>query len=135
MKIIDIHIHGIGGFDTRTASEGNILHIAELHGSHGVSEIILTVYSSTIEVMRENIQTIKDLGIFFIEGNASDKRLLKKIRVDHAKYVISTITKLFFILLIIFVDEISSKGLCMPLAPVFSVLLNILFLIFIRETI
>ena len=59
MKIIDIHIHGIGGFDTRTASEGNILHIAEVHGSQGVSEIILTVYSSTIEVMRENIQTIK----------------------------------------------------------------------------
>ncbi len=59
MKIVDIHIHGIGGFDTRTASEDHILNIAEIHGSHGVSEIILTVYSSTIESMRENIQTIK----------------------------------------------------------------------------
>lgn len=59
MKVIDIHIHGIGGFDTRTASEDDILHIAELHGRQGVSEIILTVYSATIEIMRGNMQTIQ----------------------------------------------------------------------------
>ncbi|MBI4681708.1 MAG: hypothetical protein HY757_01175 [Nitrospirae bacterium] len=59
MKITDIHTHGIGGFDTRTTSEDNILHIAEIHGSHGVSEIIPTVYPSSINAMRNNMLAIK----------------------------------------------------------------------------
>ncbi len=59
MKTIDIHTHGIGGFDTQTASQDDILHIAEIHGSYGVSEIILTVYPSAIKTMRENMLAIK----------------------------------------------------------------------------
>ena len=60
MKIIDVHTHGIGGFDTTSVLENEILRIAEIHGNHGVSEIIPTLYPSTIGVMRENMQTIKD---------------------------------------------------------------------------
>lgn len=60
MKTIDVHTHGIGGFDTTAVSENDILRIAEIHGSHGVSEIIPTVYPSTIGLMREHMQTIKD---------------------------------------------------------------------------
>ena len=60
MKTIDVHTHGIGGFDTTAVSENDILRIAEIHGSLGVSEIIPTVYPSTIGKMRENMQTIKD---------------------------------------------------------------------------
>ncbi|MBC8555455.1 MAG: hypothetical protein H8D23_38055, partial [Candidatus Brocadiales bacterium] len=41
-------------------SDNVILRVAEIHGNHGVSEIIPTVYPSTIGLMRENIQTIKD---------------------------------------------------------------------------
>lgn len=59
MKTIDVHTHGIGGFDTRTASEGHILKIAEIQGSLGVSEIVPTVYPSSIETMRENMHAIK----------------------------------------------------------------------------
>lgn len=59
MKIIDIHTHGIGGFDTRTVSEDDILKIAEMHGRCGVSEIIPTIYSSDIETMRENMLAVK----------------------------------------------------------------------------
>jgi N-acetylglucosamine-6-phosphate deacetylase len=59
VKTIDIHTHGIGGFDTQTASQDDILHIAEIHGSYGVSEIILTVYPSAIKTMRENMLAIK----------------------------------------------------------------------------
>ncbi|MCL5061809.1 MAG: amidohydrolase family protein [Nitrospiraceae bacterium] len=58
-KIIDIHTHGIGGYDTRTTVEDHILKIAEIQGSHGVSEIIPTIYPATIKVMRENMATIK----------------------------------------------------------------------------
>ena len=60
MKIIDIHTHGIGGFDTFSATEEQMLQIAEIHGSHGVSEIILTIYSATLKTMRENMRTIKN---------------------------------------------------------------------------
>jgi N-acetylglucosamine-6-phosphate deacetylase len=59
MKVIDIHTHGIGGYDTRTASGDHILKIAEIHGSYGVSEIIPAVYPAAINVMRENIEAIK----------------------------------------------------------------------------
>ena len=59
MKIIDIHTHGIGGFDTITSSENRILQIAEIQGGIGVSGIIPTVYPSSVETMRENMLAIK----------------------------------------------------------------------------
>jgi N-acetylglucosamine-6-phosphate deacetylase len=59
MKVIDIHIHGIGGYDTRSGKEKDILRIAQIIGSHGVSEIILTIYPSSIKVMRKNMKAVK----------------------------------------------------------------------------
>lgn len=59
MKSIDVHIHGIGGYDTRSTTEGDILRIAEILGSYGISEIILTIYPSTIQEMRENMMTVR----------------------------------------------------------------------------
>ncbi len=56
MKIIDVHTHGIGGYDTRTTDVEHLLKIAEIHGSYGVTEIILTVYPAPIRVMRENLE-------------------------------------------------------------------------------
>jgi len=59
MKIIDIHAHGIGGYDTRTTAEGDILKIAEIQGSYGISEILLTIYPSIVKVMRENMDAVR----------------------------------------------------------------------------
>ncbi|NWF52675.1 MAG: hypothetical protein HXY47_06280 [Nitrospirae bacterium] len=59
MKIIDIHTHGLGGYDTRSDKEEDILKIAEIHGSQGVSEIILTIFPSSIKVMRENMMAVR----------------------------------------------------------------------------
>ncbi|HDH04710.1 MAG TPA: hypothetical protein ENH01_03215 [Nitrospirae bacterium] len=59
MKTIDIHTHGIGGFDTTDASDDQILKIAEIQGGLGVSEIIPTVYSSPVSTMRSNMHAIK----------------------------------------------------------------------------
>lgn len=59
MKIIDIHTHGIGGYDTTTTNEEHILKIAEIHGSSGVSEIIPTIYPDTIKVMRKDMASVK----------------------------------------------------------------------------
>ncbi|MEW6738954.1 MAG: N-acetylglucosamine-6-phosphate deacetylase [Nitrospirota bacterium] len=58
-KVIDIHTHGIGGYDTRTTVEEHILRMAEIQGSQGVSEVIPTIYPATIKVMRENIMMVK----------------------------------------------------------------------------
>src|SRR4030043_1078592 len=59
MRTIDIHIHGIGGYDTRTNDANHILKIAEILGSHGTSEIILTIYPSSVNEMRKNMMTIR----------------------------------------------------------------------------
>jgi len=59
MKVIDIHTHGIGGYDTKSGKEKDILKIAEIFGSQGVSEIIPTIYPSSIKVMRENMMAVK----------------------------------------------------------------------------
>lgn len=59
MRIIDIHTHGIGGYDTQTTRIDHILKIAEIQGSHGVSEILLTIYPSSIKIMRENLETVR----------------------------------------------------------------------------
>jgi N-acetylglucosamine-6-phosphate deacetylase len=57
--ITDTHIHGIGGFDTRSSDPGHILRVADIEGSDGVEEIILTVYPATIKVMRETLAVIR----------------------------------------------------------------------------
>lgn len=59
MKIIDIHTHGIGGYDTRSKKVEDILKIAEILGAQGISEIIPTIYPSSMKVMRENMMTVK----------------------------------------------------------------------------
>jgi N-acetylglucosamine-6-phosphate deacetylase len=59
MKCIDIHIHGIGGYDTRTDSEDEILRIAEVLGSQGVSEIIPAIYPSSVDEMRKNMMAVR----------------------------------------------------------------------------
>jgi N-acetylglucosamine-6-phosphate deacetylase len=59
MAVIDIHTHGIGGYDTRTTDEEHIFRIAELHGAEGVTHIIPTVYPAPIPVMREHMAVIK----------------------------------------------------------------------------
>lgn len=59
MKIIDIHTHGIGGYDSRTTDVEHILKTAGIHGSYGVSQIIPTIYPATIKVMRENMEVVR----------------------------------------------------------------------------
>jgi N-acetylglucosamine-6-phosphate deacetylase len=59
MRSIDIHIHGVNGYDTRTDSEDDILKIAEVLGSHGTSEIIPTIYPASIKEMRKNMMAVR----------------------------------------------------------------------------
>ncbi len=59
MKIIDVHTHGIGGYDTRTADENDILAIAATHGSLGAAEIIPAIYPAALEVMRKHMDAVR----------------------------------------------------------------------------
>ena len=58
MNIIDIHTHGIGGFDTRSSTAEDILRIAEIHGALGVSEIVLSIYPAPIKTMRHQMELV-----------------------------------------------------------------------------
>lgn len=60
VKIIDVHTHGIGGYDTQTADPHDILMMASIHGSHGVWGIVPTIYAASVEEMRENMAAVKE---------------------------------------------------------------------------
>ncbi|MCY3410094.1 MAG: NAD-binding protein [Candidatus Heimdallarchaeota archaeon] len=48
--------------------------------------VVIDIHDDT-----ENILTLKDRGGIFIHGNASDESLLLKLRIQYAKYIISTL--------------------------------------------
>jgi N-acetylglucosamine-6-phosphate deacetylase len=60
MKAIDIHTHGIGGYDTTNCSEQDILNMAQIQRKSGVSGIVLALYPSTIRDMRHTMAVIKN---------------------------------------------------------------------------
>ena len=63
LNIIDIHTHGIGGYGTRNATADTVLKIARLHGAHGVSAILPTIYPAPIEKMRADMAAVKQAMI------------------------------------------------------------------------
>ncbi len=59
MAIIDVHTHGIGGYDTRTTVPDDILRIAALQGSYGVTAIVPTLYPGRIAEMRSQLEAVR----------------------------------------------------------------------------
>lgn len=59
MKIVDVHSHGIDGYDTRTTNPDHVLKIAILHGSRGVNAVVPTIYPGPVEWMRQNMAAVK----------------------------------------------------------------------------
>ncbi len=56
---IDLHTHGIGSFDTRTSCPEDILKMAELHCKAGTGAFLPTIYSSTLDAMRTNMEAVR----------------------------------------------------------------------------
>lgn len=56
---IDLHTHGAGSYDTRTSTPEDVLKIAEIHAKNGVSAIVPTIYSDSIDRMRENMEAVR----------------------------------------------------------------------------
>ncbi len=59
IMIIDLHTHGIAGYDTRDKDPENILAIAEIHGSYGVNAILPTLYPGSIPEMRAQMDAVR----------------------------------------------------------------------------
>jgi len=59
VKMIDLHTHGLGGYETHGADPGDILAMAEIQGSMGVEAILPTVFSATVDEMRRDISAVK----------------------------------------------------------------------------
>jgi N-acetylglucosamine-6-phosphate deacetylase len=57
---MDLHIHGVEGFDTQTDSVADILSMARLEGAEGVSEILLSLYPGPIPAMRRWLSAVKE---------------------------------------------------------------------------
>lgn len=57
---VDVHIHGVGDFDTRSDSASDMLSIARIEGAEGVSEILLSLYPGPIPVMRRQLAAVKE---------------------------------------------------------------------------
>jgi N-acetylglucosamine-6-phosphate deacetylase len=56
---IDLHTHGIQGYDTRTGDYEKILKMAELHGSRGARAILLSIYPGKLDQMRRNMEAVR----------------------------------------------------------------------------
>lgn len=59
-KPVDLHIHGIDGFDTTAGDPETILRIAECEGAAGVSGVLPSIYPGPIPVMRRQMAAIKE---------------------------------------------------------------------------
>jgi N-acetylglucosamine-6-phosphate deacetylase len=59
VAMIDLHLHGISGIDTRNTSVSEIIQIAQFEYQMGIAHIVLSLYPAQISSMRENLETIK----------------------------------------------------------------------------
>ena len=59
MRIIDIHTHGIGGYSTESTRADDILAMARIQGTCGVTDIIPTLYPGTPETMRSQLYAVR----------------------------------------------------------------------------
>ena len=60
MRIVDVHTHGLAGYSTNTMNPDEILEVARLHGMHGVTDIILTIYPGPVEIMKEHMTAVEE---------------------------------------------------------------------------
>ena len=59
---IDLHTHGMGGYDTRTGRAEDILKFSGLQRKAGVSAILPTIYAASIKEMRRNMNAVREAG-------------------------------------------------------------------------
>ena len=68
MKVLDLHIHGIGDFDTNAQDAGQIISLCEELASHSVFDVVLAIYPAPIPEMRRRMEAVK--SAMGVEGGA-----------------------------------------------------------------
>lgn len=58
--MIDIHIHGMDGYDTRSGRAGDILRLARLCAASGVSAFLPVIYPSPVAEMRGQMEAVRE---------------------------------------------------------------------------
>lgn len=77
MEAIDIHIHGLYGFDTKDASPEEILKMATILGEKNIRGFLPTVYPRDIEEMRKDMESIKKaIAIQRVKGIKKQAKIL-----------------------------------------------------------
>jgi N-acetylglucosamine-6-phosphate deacetylase len=59
VKFIDLHTHGLGGYDTRGGAE-DILKLADIHGGAGVEAFLPTIYPGPVDAMRAAMRAVRE---------------------------------------------------------------------------
>jgi N-acetylglucosamine-6-phosphate deacetylase len=86
MSVIDIHTHGIAGYETRGAVPEDIIRIAEIHGTYGVDAVVPTVYSASIDQMRADIAAVKKaIELQAMGAENREQRAHKRYKSDSGK--------------------------------------------------
>jgi N-acetylglucosamine-6-phosphate deacetylase len=59
IPLVDLHIHGIGNFDTTSTDSEDILDIARIEKKNGIAKMVLSVYPNDIKSMRKQFENIR----------------------------------------------------------------------------
>ncbi len=57
--LVDIHVHGAEKYDTRTRRQDDVRQVALIHGMHGTSALLPTIYPNAIEIMRQHMGAVR----------------------------------------------------------------------------
>ena len=73
VETIDLHLHGIDGFDTKDGEPESVARIAEREGMAGVSEILLSICSGPVPEMRHQIDAVRQAMKFQTAGATAER--------------------------------------------------------------
>jgi len=74
MNYIDLHTHGIAGYDTRSHKPEDYIRMAEAFKAHGTGAFVPTLFPASIEEMRAVMAAIK--RAMEMQGKGKEARLL-----------------------------------------------------------
>jgi N-acetylglucosamine-6-phosphate deacetylase len=73
VETIDLHLHGIDGYDTKNADPQSVARIAECEGRAGVSQIVLSICSGPVPEMRHQIDAVRQAMKYQTAGATAER--------------------------------------------------------------
>jgi len=88
--LVDVHTHGRGGFDFNTASLDEMKKMKQLYAEQGVTTVVPTLASDTLENLISSIEKIRLAG--YTAVHMEGRYLNPKRRGAHAEHLIAPLT-------------------------------------------